>query len=227
MNPTKSEVRGEALRRRRATHGTGLDGPAQEALGRALSPWRDRSLAGYVPIRTEIDPWSVMAQWTATVCVPVIRGAGLPLEFHRWTPGCDMVEGPFGAAVPATPDRVEPDVLIVPLVAFDRQGYRLGYGGGFYDRTLERLRSLRPILAIGFAYAVQELETLPVELTDQPLDAVVTEEGEFWFGESSRESHERALSPLVGVGSDRSPKETMGRRQNAPQPRSDRQCREL
>ncbi len=92
-----------------------------------------------------------------------------------------MVEGPFGAAVPASSEEVEPQVLIVPLVAFDSRGRRLGYGGGFYDRTLERLRSARPTWAVGFAYAAQESESLPEESTDQPLDAVVTEVGELRF----------------------------------------------
>ena len=72
-------------------------------------------------------------------------------------------------------DFIEPEILIVPLVAFDRAGGRLGYGGGFYDRTLELLRSRRPTRAIGFAYAAQEAEALPLEPTDQPLDMVVTE----------------------------------------------------
>ena len=77
--------------------------------------------------------------------------------------------------IPETDAFFEPEILIVPLVAFDRQGGRLGYGGGFYDRTLELLRSKRATLAIGFAYAAQEVEELPLEPTDQPLDMVVTE----------------------------------------------------
>jgi 5-formyltetrahydrofolate cyclo-ligase len=86
-----------------------------------------------------------------------------------------MVAGPFGALIPEAGDDVVPEVLIVPLVAFDRAGNRLGYGGGFYDRTLEGLRAARPTFAIGFAYAAQEAEALPLEPTDQPLDAIVTE----------------------------------------------------
>ncbi len=181
MSLAKGDVRKEAFRRRRAAHGTGLDGTAQTELMKALVPWRGQPLAGYIPIRTEIDPLPVMAQWEAKVCVPVIRGPGLPLEFHRWTPDCEMVEGPFGAPVPAASEVVEPKILIVPLVAFDSRGCRLGYGGGFYDRTLERLRSARPTRAIGFAYSAQEVESLPTEPTDQPLDAVVTEVGERRF----------------------------------------------
>jgi 5-formyltetrahydrofolate cyclo-ligase len=107
--------------------------------------------------------------------VPVIAGAGLPLDFSLWEPGCALREGPFGAMVPKVDRFIEPEILIVPLVAFDRAGGRLGYGGGFYDRTLEGLRSRRPTVAIGFAYSAQEAEGLPLEPTDQPLDMVVTE----------------------------------------------------
>jgi 5-formyltetrahydrofolate cyclo-ligase len=109
------------------------------------------------------------------VGVPVIGAAGQPLSFRRWRPGAAMVAGPFGALIPEAGDDVVPEVLIVPLVAFDRAGNRLGYGGGFYDRTLEGLRAARPTFAIGFAYAAQEAEALPLEPTDQPLDAIVTE----------------------------------------------------
>jgi 5-formyltetrahydrofolate cyclo-ligase len=87
-----------------------------------------------------------------------------------------MIEGAFGAQVPETGEEIVPELLIVPLVAFDRAGNRLGYGGGFYDRTLERLRAARPdTLAVGFAYSAQEAESLPLEPTDQTLDAIVTE----------------------------------------------------
>ncbi|WP_371286182.1 5-formyltetrahydrofolate cyclo-ligase [Albidovulum sp.] len=88
-----------------------------------------------------------------------------------------MVPGTFGALVPAEGDWIEPEVLIVPLLAFDRRGYRLGYGGGFYDRTLEALRARGPVTAIGFAFAAQEVDEVPIEATDQPLDIVVTDKG--------------------------------------------------
>ena len=100
---------------------------------------------------------------------------GLPLPFRIWTPDTPLVEGKYGTQWPADGPDVEPHVLIVPLVAFDRTGNRLGYGGGFYDRTLAALRALRPTLAIGYAFAAQELPDLPLEPTDQPLDAIVTE----------------------------------------------------
>ena len=90
-----------------------------------------------------------------------------------------LVDGPFGAKIPENPIFFEPEILIVPLVAYDLKGGRLGYGGGFYDRTLERLRAKRAILAIGFAYSAQGLDALPLETTDQALDMMVTEKGEF------------------------------------------------
>lgn len=86
-----------------------------------------------------------------------------------------MEPGTFGASVPADSDWMVPEVLIVPLLAFDRLGGRLGYGGGFYDRTLQMLRLSGPVVAIGYAFAAQEDEELPLEPTDEPLDMIVTE----------------------------------------------------
>jgi 5-formyltetrahydrofolate cyclo-ligase len=172
----KARARKAAFARRKAAHEAA--GPEAAALlSEVIAGYRGVPLAGYMAIRTEIDPLPVMAEAAAhgPVGVPVIRGRGLPLEFSRWTPGCALRDGPFGARVPEVDDFLEPELLIVPLVAFDRRGGRLGYGGGFYDRTLERLRAKRPTLAVGFAYGAQEAETLPLEPTDQPLDMVVTE----------------------------------------------------
>ena len=138
-----------------------------------------RALAGYLPIRTEIDPLPAMAEAAAygPVGVPVIQGAGQPLKFRAWEPDCALTDGPFNVQVPAAGDWVEPEILIVPLVAFTSDRQRLGYGGGFYDRTLAQLREKRGILAVGFAYAAQEAEFLPVEPTDQSLDLIITENG--------------------------------------------------
>jgi len=90
--------------------------------------------------------------------------------------------GEFGALIPQEGAWLEPELLIVPLVAFDRRGYRLGYGGGFYDRTLQALRAHKPTLAIGFAFAAQELPLVPTDTTDQPLDAIITEQGLITLG---------------------------------------------
>ncbi len=155
-------------------------GPGQAAhLSEVLAGHRGVPLSGFMPIRTEIDPRPAMEEAAAygPVGVPVIVAAGLPLLFSRWEPGCAMKDGPFGARVPEVEDYFEPEIVIVPLVAFDRAGGRLGYGGGFYDRTLELLRAKRPTLAIGFAFAAQEADELPLEPTDQPLDMLITESG--------------------------------------------------
>jgi 5-formyltetrahydrofolate cyclo-ligase len=153
------------------------NGASASLLSSVLAGYRGVPLAGYFPIRTEIDPMPAMAEASAhgPVGVPVITAPAQSLLFSRWEPDCAMKDGPFGARIPAVDDYFEPEVLIVPLVAFDRAGGRLGYGGGFYDRTLELLRSKRATLAIGFAYSLQEAEDLPLELTDQPLDMIVTE----------------------------------------------------
>ena len=178
----KAAARKAAFAARRAAHEAAAPGEAGH-LSQVLAGHRGVPLSGYMPIRTEIDPVPAMEEAAAhgPVCVPVIEGAGLPLKFSRWTPGCALKEGPFGAMIPERDDFIEPEILIVPLVAFDRHGGRLGYGGGFYDRTLEMLRARRPTLAIGFAYAAQEMEALPLEPTDQPLDMVVTEAGVIEF----------------------------------------------
>lgn len=179
----KSEARRAAMaRRKQAFEALGPDCSA--VLAGVLAAHAGRVLAGYMPMRTEISPLGAMAAMAerGPVCVPVIEGRDLPLRFARWVPGCAMVEGAFGAQVPAVPEWLVPEVLIVPLLAFDRRGGRLGYGGGFYDRTLEALRARGPVLAIGFAYGAQEAEALPLEPVDQPLDLLVTEAEVMSFG---------------------------------------------
>lgn len=178
LDEIKAAARKAAFARRKAAHGQA--GAVQAGhLSEVLAGYRGVPLSGYMQIRTEIDPLPAMVEATAhgPVCVPVIRGAGQPLVFSRWSPDIAMTDGPFGARIPAEEHLIEPEILIVPLVAFDRQGGRLGYGGGFYDRTLELLRARRATLAIGFAFAAQEADDLPLEDTDQPLDMIVTESG--------------------------------------------------
>lgn len=148
-------------------------------LSEVLAGYRGVPLSGFMPIRTEIDPLPAMAEASAhgPVGVPVIQWPNHPLAFSRWKPGAEMVSGTFGALIPKVNDFLEPEILIVPLLAFNRRGGRLGYGGGFYDRTLEALRARQSTLAIGFAFAGQEVDDLPLEATDQPLDLIVTEAG--------------------------------------------------
>ncbi|GGB03717.1 5-formyltetrahydrofolate cyclo-ligase [Allosediminivita pacifica] len=172
----KSAARKAALARRRAAFEEQAPGAAGR-LSEVLAGYRGVALSGYMPIRTEIDPRPAMAEAAAhgPVGIPVIEGEGLPLRFARWEPDMPLVDGPFGARVPAVVEDLTPEILIVPLVAFTRAGGRLGYGGGFYDRTLEKLRAAGGTFAIGFAFAAQEAAELPGESTDQPLDLIVTE----------------------------------------------------
>lgn len=183
LTEIKHAARKAAFARRKVAHEAGGAGRAS-LLSECLAGYRGVPLSGFMPIRTEINPLPAMEEAAAhgPVGVPVIQRLGLPLLFSRWEPGCALKEGPFGAMIPETDDFFEPEILVVPLVAFDRAGGRLGYGGGFYDRTLELLRSKRPTLAIGFAYAAQEAQDLPLEPTDQPLNMMVTETEVIEFG---------------------------------------------
>lgn len=176
LTEQKAAARKRAFAARKLAFTAG-QGQAAELLGDVLAEFRGKPLAGYMPMRTEIDPLPAMAGHDGPVGVPVIMGAGQALRFREWTPGCTMMEGEFGAHIPVEGTWIEPEVLIVPLVGFDARGYRLGYGGGFYDRTLEGLRAKRPTIAIGFAFAAQELDLVPIEPTDQRLDLIVTENG--------------------------------------------------
>ncbi len=176
----KDVARKTAFAARKAAHAAG-QGRAAGLLAEWLAPHRGKVLAGYMPIRSEIDPLPAMAAHDGPVCVPVIEAPATPLRFRQWTPDAPMVAGAFGAMIPAGGAWLVPQVVIVPLVAFDKRGFRLGYGGGFYDRTLEGLRAIQPVLAVGFAFAAQELPEVPIEPTDQPLDAVVTEQGILTF----------------------------------------------
>lgn len=186
LTQIKAEARQAAFARRKDAHAQRNE-DAHHYLAQLLGGLKDQVIAGYMPIRTEINPLPVMTALAADniVAVPVIQGEGLPLEFSRWYPDGALRDGPFGAQVPQVDDYVTPNIVIVPLVAFDQKGGRLGYGGGFYDRTLERLRAAGQVKAYGFAYAAQEAENLPLEPTDQPLDAIVTQNGILTFDTSA------------------------------------------
>ena len=177
----KSEIRRQALDRRRDAHAS--TNPARAA-GHLFDLLERRPagavVSGYMAIRTEADPMPAMLRLAALgrrLCLPVIQGKGQPLIFREWTPDSAMIEGDFGALIPRGGEIVEPEILITPLVAFDADGNRMGYGGGFYDRTLETLRARGGAMAVGFAFAAQETDCLPREPTDQPLDMIVTENG--------------------------------------------------
>ena len=172
----KAEARKAAFAARKAAFARG-QGQAAEILADFLAGQACKVLAGYMPMRTEIDPLPARAAPQGPVGVPVILGPGQALKFREWTPGCAMQEGAFKAYIPVEGVWVEPEVVIVPLVAFDARGYRLGYGGGFYDRTLEGLRARHAVIAVGFAFDAQEMPQVPIEDTDQKLDFIITESG--------------------------------------------------
>ncbi|HIP23533.1 MAG TPA: 5-formyltetrahydrofolate cyclo-ligase [Rhodobacteraceae bacterium] len=137
------------------------------------------TISGYMPIHTELDILPAMHalhEKGYALCVPVIMGKAMPLKFSTWTPDTKMVKGPFGAMVPECDSWQRPDLLLCPMLAFDGAFQRMGYGGGFYDRTIA---ALAPVRALGFAYAAQQVKTLPSEPTDMPLEGVFTEKGLF------------------------------------------------
>lgn len=136
-------------------------------------------VAGYVPFRGEVDIVPAMQSLAGhghSLCLPVIEAADMPLYFRRWRPDEALEMGRYGIAIPPPGAPVfRPDVLLVPFVAFDRRGHRLGYGAGYYDRTITRLREEKQVLAIGVGYASQEVAAIPNSLLDERLDLVVTD----------------------------------------------------
>lgn len=137
-----------------------------------------------MPIGSEIDCLPLLHRLNAAgvpLCLPVVSGSDAPLRFRFWAPDDPLVAGTFGTSEPAAAaQEVSPQVLLVPMLAFDRNGNRLGYGGGYYDRTLKALRAASDgggIVAIGVAFAGQLRDKVPVSETDQPLDWILTEVG--------------------------------------------------
>jgi len=138
-------------------------------------------VSAYWPMGDELDPRPLLLALAArgqALALPAIRAKDAPLDFRAWRPGDALQPAGFGTREPL-PEAplVQPGVLLIPLLAFDAAGYRLGYGGGFYDRSLALLRRTGDILAVGLAYAAQQVAAVPREATDQALDLVVTEAG--------------------------------------------------
>ena len=130
------------------------------------------------PFRGEFDARFALRAYRkrgAGAALPAVIASDRPLEFHAWWPGVVMVPGVYGIPVPAGTPRVDPDAAIVPMIGFDRQGYRLGYGGGYFDRTLAATRP-QPI-AIGVSYEFARLPTIRPQPNDVAMDFVVTEAG--------------------------------------------------
>jgi len=144
-----------------------------------VRPPAGSTVSAFWPSKGEIDVLPLLhdLHGRGHVCVlPVVVARGCPLIFRRWGPDTRLTPGNFGIPVPPqSADSLAPDVLIVPLLAFDRDGHRLGWGAGFYDRTLAGLRAARRVTAIGVAFAAQEVARVPRGPHDQPLDWVVTE----------------------------------------------------
>ncbi len=138
-------------------------------------------VAGYMALPDEADPSLLLENLAARgheICFPRVREKAHPLDFHVRIGGEEMVRGAFNIPEPRPHwPRATPDVLLVPLLAFDTRGNRLGYGGGYYDRTLAHLRREKAITAIGVAFAGQRMEKVPANAGDQPLDAILSEQG--------------------------------------------------
>ena len=184
---SKADLRAAALARRDALSEQGRAAAAEAVASRGL-PFEigpGAVVSGYSPIRSEIDPLALMsalAAQGARLALPAVNARGKSLAFRAWSPGDRLLLGPLGILEPS-PAAAElvPDVMLVPLAAFDRAGHRIGYGAGHYDFTLAHLRKAKAITAIGIAFAAQEIEAVPALSHDVALDYVLTETQTFDF----------------------------------------------
>lgn len=180
----KADLRARKIAERRALSPEAAEAAAQQATRHALNvlePVAGKIVALYSPIKGEIDPGALAARLRhdgAVLALPRVNAPELPLEFHLWRPEDPLHRGYGGIREPAhDAPSVMPEVVVVPLSAYDRRGFRIGYGQGHYDRTLGAMaRHARPF-TLGYAFALQEVEEVPRELHDVPLDAIVTENG--------------------------------------------------
>jgi 5-formyltetrahydrofolate cyclo-ligase len=177
----KPELRAAALARRDALCEAQRQAAAQALAARPFPIELESGvvIAGYAPMRSEFDPrplLQALAARGAQIALPAIVGRDQPLSFRVWSSGAPLIRGPLGILEPsAEAALVTPDILLVPLAAFDRAGHRIGYGGGYYDRSLEELRRSGPKCAIGIGFAVQEIPAIPALAHDARLDLVLTE----------------------------------------------------
>ena len=177
----KIELRKVALARRDAL---GADVRAAAAQAIAARPFPmpvppGAIVSGFMPLKSEINPLPLMrtlADAGAKLALPVVAGKGRPLIMRAFTFGETLASGVWGIREPK-PDalQVDPDILLVPLLAFDRRGHRIGYGAGYYDMTITALRAKKPIVAVGIALAAQEIAAVPDTPRDARLDLVLTE----------------------------------------------------
>lgn len=180
----KADARSRAAKVRAAAHKAGGDAAAEALAETGLSFLGEEArgvVSGFYPYRSELDLRPLMSRLAAegwTTALPIVQEAGKPLKFRAWVPGEATEPGAWDIPVPSpSAAAVEPDIMLVPLLAFDRAGYRLGYGGGFYDRTIEMFRAQRALTTVGAAFAAQEVEDVVRGVHDQPLDWVLTETG--------------------------------------------------
>ena len=177
----KAELRAAAIARRDALPAETRKAAA-EAIAAREFPLRvtpGTIVSGFMPMRSEINPLPLMktlAAAGAALALPVVVGRGQPLIMRAWNWGDPLDAGQWGIREPK-PDapEVEPDIVLVPLLAFDRAGHRIGYGAGYYDLTIARLRARKAITAVGLAFAAQEVAAVPTTSRDARLDLVLTE----------------------------------------------------
>ncbi|MGJ4964192.1 5-formyltetrahydrofolate cyclo-ligase [Bradyrhizobium sp. HKCCYLRH3061] len=178
---TKQQLRAAALAARDALSDEARSAAAQAIAVRglpfALEP--GQVVSGYAPIRNELDPvplMRVLAAKGARLALPVILARGHSLSFRAWSPGDRLTLGSLGIPEPSpVAAELVPDVMLVPLAAFDRTGHRIGYGGGYYDYTFSHLRKTHHLIGVGLGFAVQETEAVPALAHDAALDYVLTE----------------------------------------------------
>ena len=151
---------------------------AQQLLNLALPA--AANISAFWPLAEELDTLPLlhsMHQQGHQMLLPVMLGAGKPLAFATWAPGDLLKEAAFKTLEPRDDkERMEPNIMLCPLLAFDRRGYRMGYGGGFYDRSIAQLQEQGDLLTIGIAFAAQEVAEIPTGEYDMPLDMIVTEQ---------------------------------------------------
>jgi 5-formyltetrahydrofolate cyclo-ligase len=177
----KAQLRAEALARRDALPAAARQAAAAAIANRAfpVAVTPGTIVSGFSPMNSEINPVPLMRKLSdagAQLALPVVQARGKPLIMRAWHFGAPLKAGQWGIREP-TPDAAEvaPDILIVPLAAFDRAGHRIGYGAGYYDLTINALRAKKKIVAVGIAYAVQEIPKVPTTERDARLDLVLTE----------------------------------------------------
>ncbi len=178
---TKQQLRAAALAARDAlsdeARSAAAEAIAVRGLPFALEP--GQVVSGYAPIRNELDPvplMRVLAAKGARLALPVILARGHSLSFRAWSPGDRLTLGSLGIPEPSpVAAELVPDVMLVPLAAFDRTGHRIGYGGGYYDYTFSHLRKTHHLIGVGLGFAVQETEAVPALAHDAALDYVLTE----------------------------------------------------